>query len=90
MMAQMRKIVRRKKIKGDRIARADAANRLQFRRRQPCYYVSEVAIVSSPQRNQELPISVLNRLHPHASALVVTRKIQRCLKSRSNESLVVV
>jgi hypothetical protein len=37
-----------------------------------------------------LPISVLNRLHPHASALVVTRKIQRCLKSRSNESLVVV
>jgi hypothetical protein len=90
MMAQVRKIVLRKKLKGDRIAGADAANRFQFGRWQPCYYVSEVAIVSSPQRNQELPISVLNRLHPHASALVVTRKIQRCLKSRSNESLVVV
>jgi hypothetical protein len=48
MMAQMRKIVRREKLKGDRIARADAANRFQFRRWQPCYYVSEVAIVSRP------------------------------------------
>jgi|HubBroStandDraft_4_1064222.scaffolds.fasta_scaffold33497_2 hypothetical protein len=48
MMAQVRKIVLRKKLKGDRIAGADAANRFQFGRWQPCYYVSEVAIVSSP------------------------------------------
>jgi hypothetical protein len=48
MMAQVRKIVVRKKLKGDRIAGADAANRFQFRRWQTCYYVSEVAIVSSP------------------------------------------
>jgi len=48
MVAQVRKIVLRKKLKGNRIAGADAANRFQFSRGQSCYYVSEVAIVSSP------------------------------------------
>ncbi len=51
MMAQMRKIIRCKKAKGDGIARADAANSFEFRGRQLRYNVSEVAIVSRPQRN---------------------------------------
>src|SRR5580658_8725706 len=52
--------------------------------------MSEVAIVRSPQRDQQFPISALNSLHSHASALVVAREIERCLKNSSNESLVVV
>lgn len=48
MMAQMRKIIRCKKAKGDGIARADAANSFEFRGRQLRYNVSEVAIVSRP------------------------------------------
>jgi hypothetical protein len=90
MMDQMRNIVRRQKTKSDRISRADAANRFEFSGWQLAYYMSEVAVIRSPQRNQELPISILNSLHPHASGLVVARDIQRCLKRRSNESLVVV
>ena len=86
----MRNIVCRQKTKSDRISRADAANRFEFSGWQLAYYMSEVAIVRSPQRDQEMPISALNGLHPYASALVVTREIQRCLKRRPNESLVVV
>ena len=54
------------------------------------YYMSEVAVVCRPQRDQELPICALNGLHPHVSVLVVTGEIQGRLKSGPNESLVVV
>jgi hypothetical protein len=90
MMDQMPNIVRRQKTKRDCISRTNAANRFEFRKWQLSDYVSEVAIVRGPQRDQEMPISILNSLHPHASGLVVARDIQRCLKRRSNESLVVV
>jgi hypothetical protein len=86
MMDQMRKIIRHQETKSDGLSRADAANDVQLTGWQVGYYMGEIPIVSGPQR----PIGVLNGLHADVSDLIVSGEIQGRLKSRPDESLVVV
>ncbi len=75
----MGKVIRRYKTKSLGLIGADAANGFQLGGRQTSNYVSQVAIVSCPQRDQQLPIRFLRRLDPYVSLLVVAGKIQRRL-----------
>lgn len=90
MMNHMGKVIGRDETKSRRLIGADAANSFQLGSGQASDYVSEVAIVSGPQRDQQRPISFLRRLDSYVSLLVVTWKIQRWLLGGADKSLVVI
>jgi len=54
------------------------------------YYVSKVAVVIGPEGDKKRPAGFLKSLNTRVSSLIVSRKIQRSLKRRTDESLVVV
>ncbi len=85
MMDQMRNVVIRQEVEGDRLSGTDAADGFQLGGGQAGDYVGEVAIVRGPQRDQQCPIGLLRSLQAYVSILVVAREVQRRLQgARTN------
>jgi len=89
-MYQMPEVIPGKELESDRAPRPDAANGVQLGGRQVGYDMSKVAVVIGPERDKERPGGFLKSLYTRVSNLVVRREIQRGLKRRSDEPLVVV
>jgi hypothetical protein len=86
----VRKVIICQKVKGDRLSGTDAAYGFQLGGGEAGDYVSEVTIVSGPQRDQQVPIGLLRSLQAYISVLVVWREVQRRLQGCADESLMVV
>ena len=90
MVQQVAHVILHEKPERHRLARADAAGRLQLRSRQVRDDVREIAIVAGPERDQLGPWGFLNPLHPNTAVLVVAGKFERALERRPHKALVVV
>jgi len=90
MMFHVHEVICREKTKRNGLGRTDAARSFKFGRWKMGDHVSQEAIVISPQGNEERPTCLLNGLRFNIASLVVTREIQRRLKSGANETLMIV